>query len=129
MTTITYKKATLKERVAMVDLLKQHGRMKGDIYHYDEGWTDARVAACVSPGINGSMAKNIRIEMFGRLMLPAPPAQQKRATQGELLAAVEAAKRDAVEPLAQRVAQLSERVATLSMRLKKLETELGVVAE
>ncbi len=65
--------STFKERLAIHNLLKTHLRQDGDLWVYDEGWDDQRVAQAVNPDFNIDHAKTVRLEVFGKLRKVGSP--------------------------------------------------------
>lgn len=54
------------ESFKIYELLKKNGiRKPNNIYEYNDGWDDDKIAAAVGPGISRWSVKNIRAESFG----------------------------------------------------------------
>jgi len=54
------------ESFKIYELLKKNGIRKPDnIYEYNDGWDDDKIAAAVGPSISRWSVKNIRAESFG----------------------------------------------------------------
>ena len=65
--------ATLTERIAIHDLMKQHITVFGEgACAYEKGWDDARI--CTELNVKPASVAHVRREMFGQLRAPAIPA-------------------------------------------------------
>jgi hypothetical protein len=59
-------RVTRPESFKIYELLKKNGIRKPDnIYEYNDGWDDDKIAAAVGPSISRWSVKNIRAESFG----------------------------------------------------------------
>jgi len=59
-------RVTRPESFKIYELLKKNGiRKPGNIYEYNDGWDDDKIAAAVGPSISRWSVKNIRSESFG----------------------------------------------------------------
>ncbi len=65
--------ATLKDQMAIADLLKTHLHRDGLLWFYDPGWNDEQIAAVVNPDLNSTHVRNIRLELFGPTRKPPTP--------------------------------------------------------
>jgi hypothetical protein len=61
---------TLKETIAVIDLLKEHTSPAGEgLCEYKDDFDDARIAAMVSGDLSKSSVAKVRTEVFGKLYI------------------------------------------------------------
>ena len=109
----TYRKLTLRERLAVVDKLREVGAVDQEgMYVYQPGWADEKVCEALAlENAGGSHVANVRTEMFGPVKRVGKKAEEPSSD------------------LAVRIEAAELRIASLEARLARVESNIAGIVQ